>query len=599
MDPAPRAPETREGESLSGKYQLEELLGKGGMGEVYRARNLRIGRTVAIKLLRRKHAENDKVRARFMREAQAANLVQHPHVVQVLDVDTDGEGVPYIVQEFLEGETLANLLKKLGRPMPIGIALGLLVPVSHAVAAAHDRGVVHRDLKPDNVFLARVGDIIVPKVVDFGISKVVLPEAEDVRLTATHVIMGSPAYMSPEQIVNPQKVDGRADVWAFGVMLYEVLSGRLPFSAKTPNGLFVRICTADPTPLRTYVPEVPDALADVVQRCLRRDPRRRYPDGEALAKVLSRLSDELGLTSAVAEVAMSEPDPHGVMTPSKISGIEEGALADLPAEFEALVRSGRVLPESAPPLPRETREHGVFRVPEELRRQRMRDLVEGDIEAVDDGGSPTPARPPRGPALSSQVRSEIEPDEDSEVPDVKLATIPPPRRGTTTTETAVPRFSDRGDIARALAVAMLAGVVAAFAPLFASGDVSPFTDLVGAGSGAPFVLLSVLTACAAVTLIGLSLRSQAYALLVGAVGLLGFAVLLLVARPPDPEGSARALGPVACAVVTVGFSVQGLVTAYRAFRGEPPRPVYGYVLLGLSVLGLAVAVGVVRTFVAG
>src|SRR5215467_14521014 len=189
---------SRSGNLLAGKYKLESLLGAGGMGQVYRAQNLVIGRTVAIKVLNEAHARDAALVQRFLREARAANIVRHPHVVDVLDIGQGYDGVPFIVQEFLEGRDLAYHTARNGGKLPVDTALRILLPVIDAVGFAHKKGVVHRDLKPENIFLARVGDATVPKLLDFGISHIAAADA--IRMTSTGVSMGTPAYMSPEQI---------------------------------------------------------------------------------------------------------------------------------------------------------------------------------------------------------------------------------------------------------------------------------------------------------------------------------------------------------------------------------------------------------------
>jgi serine/threonine-protein kinase len=282
------ASEGREGETLRGKYRLEKLLGAGGMGEVYRATNLGIGRTVAIKLLRPEFADRPSIVERFLREARAANVVRHRNVVDVLDIDKDERGTPFIVQEYLEGEDFSAMLERFPDGVPPGIALSVLGPIVDAVRVAHEKGLVHRDLKPENVFLARLDGVTVPKVLDFGISKLPRTDAS-VRLTGTHAIMGSPQYMSPEQILTPQQVDARSDIWSLGVMLFECLSGRLPFEGKTAEILFVKICHDEPLSLRDVAPHVPEELVHVVDRCLQREPQARFPDATELSDALKQL----------------------------------------------------------------------------------------------------------------------------------------------------------------------------------------------------------------------------------------------------------------------------------------------------------------------
>ncbi len=277
--------QSRVGDVLAGKYQLEALLGSGGVGVVYRAQNTLVGRTVAIKLMRQEHVSDPKIVGRFLREARAANIVRHPNVVDVLDIDQDEFGAPFIVQEFLEGQDLGRIVKAHKGGLPVDWVLATMIPVAEAVGYAHSRGVVHRDLKPENVFLANVNGETVPKLLDFGISYI-RPSPGEIRMTTTGTTLGTPAFMSPEQLGGTQSVDARSDVWALGVILFEALSGRLPFDADSAAMLFAQIAWAVPPRLDEVAPKVPRNLARVVARCLRRDKNERYPTATELARDL-------------------------------------------------------------------------------------------------------------------------------------------------------------------------------------------------------------------------------------------------------------------------------------------------------------------------
>ena len=276
---------SRVGDVVASKYRLEALLGSGGMGHVYRALNVRAGRPVAIKILRSEHASNAPIVDRFLREAIAANLVRHPNVVDVLDVDKDTDGSPYIVQELLTGEDLEKYVQARGGRLDLREIEELLLPVIDAVAEAHVRGVVHRDIKPENVFLAQQGGRRVPKLLDFGISKVRLP---DIKMTDVGVMMGTPAYMAPEQIQGgSREADPRSDVWALGIMLWELLVGRLPFeNANDAPALFVAIATKDVPRIVDVDPSIDRHVSRVVERCLRRSLDERYPTAAELARDL-------------------------------------------------------------------------------------------------------------------------------------------------------------------------------------------------------------------------------------------------------------------------------------------------------------------------
>jgi serine/threonine protein kinase len=286
---------SRVGELLANKYRLDKRLGSGGMGEVYRAENIAIGRVVAIKTLRAEFMTRPQIVARFLREARAANKVRHPNVVDVLDVGEDAEGVPFIVQEFLQGQDLARHFGDLGGRLAPRTALSILLPVIDAVAAAHRVGVVHRDLKLENVFLARVDTQIVPKVLDFGISRIA-DDSEDHRLTSTNVTMGTPMYMCPEALRGLRFTDARSDVWSLGVMLYELLAGAPPFEGDSQAGLFLAITSDTPAPLDSSVAS--PGLSSVIFRCLEKDPAHRHPDAAELAAALrALLDDDAGLTA--------------------------------------------------------------------------------------------------------------------------------------------------------------------------------------------------------------------------------------------------------------------------------------------------------------
>ncbi len=292
--------EVQIGQVLNGKYAIERFLGAGGMAEVYLATNRLVGRPVAIKLLRHEVAKQHEARERFLREARAAGAVRHRNIVDILDVDGLADGTMYIVQEYLEGEDLAARIRR-GR-LDAEEALRIMLPVAEAISHAHKQSIVHRDLKPDNVFLAREEDEIVPKVLDFGISKLPLHDeirrtanepARGRRLTAAGAAMGTPYYMSPEQIRDPSSVGTATDVWSFGVVLFEALAGQMPFDAEELAGLFGLICSGKAPSLSRVAPDVPKPLAKVVERCLLPTPEARYRDAGALARALTEVQDKL------------------------------------------------------------------------------------------------------------------------------------------------------------------------------------------------------------------------------------------------------------------------------------------------------------------
>lgn len=351
-----QAQPTREGELLAGRYTLLQRLGGGGVGEVYRARDERLKRDVAVKLLRPEHNRSRDVVQRLLREAQVTDQVRHPNVVEVFDVDVDPSGVPFIVQELLRGEDLADHVGRKGGRLGVDEVLAYMVPVCEAVAAAHHAKVVHRDLKPENVFLMQTVSGIIPKVLDFGLARVVLAPGQ-ARLTATGLTMGTPYFMSPEQVQGDRNIDARCDVWALGVMLYEMLSGRLPFDGDAEGAVYVKVCTVEPTPVEMLAPWISADLAKIVGRCLRKDVARRYPDASGVARdllhVQKREAVEPTLTSAplstqmmrVVPVSLASPEPAAQPARPSAPGWKQ-----LPPTAPSIGWS----PSAAPPAPRRT-----------------------------------------------------------------------------------------------------------------------------------------------------------------------------------------------------------------------------------------------------
>ncbi len=269
------------GDTIGERYRVIRLLGQGGMGAVYESENTWTKRRVAIKVLLPALSGDNKAVARFQGEAQSATRLQHPNIVDVLDMGKDARtGAVFIVQEFLRGEDLYHYLAKKER-LSCFEAAEILVPVMSALAVAHARGIIHRDIKPENIFLLGSAPDLTPKLIDFGLAKV-LGEDANARKTTTGTIMGTPYYMSPEQARGDRVVDARSDVWAIGAVLYELLTGSVAYDAPSANLIIVKLLTERPPQLLDALPDAPPEVAAIVARAMEPDLDRRYPTMRAM-----------------------------------------------------------------------------------------------------------------------------------------------------------------------------------------------------------------------------------------------------------------------------------------------------------------------------
>jgi eukaryotic-like serine/threonine-protein kinase len=286
----------QESEPLAGKYRLIRLLGQGGMGSVWQAEHVTLHAMVAVKLLDSTVALTRDGLNRFLREAQAAASLRSPHIVQILDHGIH-RGVPYIAMELLEGETLGDRLDRLGCLSPAQTSR-IVAHVARAITRAHDAGIVHRDLKPDNIFLVPNDDEELIKVLDFGIAKSASPVATSISdSTRTGTMLGTPYYMSPEQVESAASADYRTDIWALGVIAYQCIVGQRPFDGETLGGLFLAICSKEfPVPSRRG--HVPVGFDVWFSRCCARNPNERFASAREAAAELRRIATDDKATSA-------------------------------------------------------------------------------------------------------------------------------------------------------------------------------------------------------------------------------------------------------------------------------------------------------------
>ena len=276
----------RVGDVLAAKYRVDRVLGEGGMGMVVAAFHLQLEQLVALKFIRSELPLRSEVVDRFEREARIAVRLKSEHVARIIDVGRLEDSAPYIVMEYLEGHDLARVIEQRGT-IPVSTACDYVIQACDAISEAHGLGIVHRDLKPGNLFLAsRSHGQQIIKVLDFGISKIQGPGV-DFSATSTQAVMGSPGYMSPEQMRSTKNVDGRTDIWSLGVILYELVSGRVPFHADTFSALCVKIAVDLHPPLAALPAKLPKGFDAVINRALEKNPARRFESAAEFAQALA------------------------------------------------------------------------------------------------------------------------------------------------------------------------------------------------------------------------------------------------------------------------------------------------------------------------
>jgi serine/threonine-protein kinase len=348
LSPAKPANKAAEGDALlDGRYRIVRLLGEGGMGAVYLASHVGLGRDVAIKFLHAEFISREDVVGRFRREAQAAAAIRHKNIIEVFDVGVSPQGEPFLVMEYLEGESLAGLLKRVG-PLSLGAACAVMEPALQALQAAHRKGIVHRDLKPDNIFLAyQEGEPPVVKIIDFGISKFTQGDPDKWR-TRTGAVMGTPAYMSPEQARGSASLDHRTDLYSMGTILFEMLTGGLPYAGTNFAEYLSAMLVDDPRVPQSVYADFPSEAEPMVLKALAKNPDQRFQSATEMLEALTALpsydagKERLSLLASTLEVRGFAAGDLGqaLSKPGRSTG-DKAAPSGLRGVSTALVGTGR------------------------------------------------------------------------------------------------------------------------------------------------------------------------------------------------------------------------------------------------------------------
>src|SRR5713226_689550 len=295
------------GQTLAGKYLVEKLIKRGGMGAVYRGKHVMMDKTVAIKVLRPALAVDDDVVARFSREAKAASRISHPHAVSVTDFGESENGVVFLVMEYLDGRTLKEIIRSEG-PLPLKRVVEIIRQVTGALDAAHGQGVVHRDLKSDNIMLSQTNGGDWAKVLDFGIAKIqASASVKDHDITAPNLVVGTPQYMSPEQCSQTQALDARSDIYSLGVIIYEMLAGRVPFTGESATMIMMKQVQDTPPPILATRPDLPPAVDNVIARALAKHPADRFQTAGELFAALATAAEGASTAPRAAETVANAP----------------------------------------------------------------------------------------------------------------------------------------------------------------------------------------------------------------------------------------------------------------------------------------------------
>ena len=346
------------GQVLAGKYRIDDKIDEGGMGCVYRATHVLMEKVVAVKVLHPALAADDKIVARFTREAKAASRISHPHAINVTDFGESENGIVYLVMEYLRGRTLKALLRS-GGPMTLERTVEIVRQVSGALDAAHDEGVVHRDLKSDNIMLQEATGGDWAKVLDFGIAKIQQTERSvhetDPGLTAPNLIIGTPQYMSPEQCSQASDIDARSDIYSFGVIIYEMLAGHVPFSGESPTAIMMRHIQDAPPSVLAERPDLSEGVGRVVARALAKRPADRFQRAGELAAALAEAAAKAppaGLAAAVLDTdRLGSPTAPNEPARLTLGRVEDDEATVVSADYVRAGTTGEELPPPVAPPP--------------------------------------------------------------------------------------------------------------------------------------------------------------------------------------------------------------------------------------------------------
>jgi serine/threonine-protein kinase len=357
------------GKPIAGRYRVVRLLGEGGMGAVYEAQPIDGSETVAIKVLAPQYAVDDVAARRFMQEAEAAARIAHPNIAYVTQMGREPSGALYIVQELLRGEDARSILQRRGT-LTLGEAIAIVLPIASALDAAHKRGILHRDVKPENIFITVTANGPVPKLIDFGISKFQDAQLENDKRTQTGIAIGTPDYMSPEQARADRALDGSTDQWSLATVLFELLTSRPPFVAPTPTLVLTKIITEQPPRIELFVPDIPPEVASVIHRALDTDRNKRFPDMAAFADALLRAAQSAGVRIQLPEIVVpSEGAAPRRRRPIASSEVQSPTLTQAPSTDDSDDNGPPTTPLTVPTTAVPTEQHSPLSKPQLIATQ--------------------------------------------------------------------------------------------------------------------------------------------------------------------------------------------------------------------------------------